>query len=110
LTVSETIAEFQPDIVFACNSPERLIHLCIPPKKRNHKLVLYIKVDDFPISKSVVSALAEAELFVTMSCFSSEALLKSGAILDLSKLKTICCPTDESAAGVMSRFESITAT
>jgi glycosyltransferase involved in cell wall biosynthesis len=74
-TVREVIQSFQPDIIFAHNDPQRLLHLCCSPEKRNYKLVLYVNFDGFPVSAEIGPALNCADRIITMSEFSMNVLL-----------------------------------
>lgn len=69
-TFQKVINTFSPDIVFAFNDPQNVLHLCAPPSARKHKLILYLNFDGYHIPPVHGAQLSNADLIVTMSDFS----------------------------------------
>jgi glycosyltransferase involved in cell wall biosynthesis len=92
-TLHETVDKLKPDIVFASNDPHRLTRLVSALRGRPYRLILYLKVDGFPIHEGVGPALERADLVVTMSEFSSEHVLSRFPGIE-HKLRWLYSPAD----------------
>ena len=71
ITFRELLPRIRPDIVFAFNDTQRVLHLCWPAVDRKHKLILYVNLDGFPFPPNQGPLLDRADLLFTMSEFSS---------------------------------------
>lgn len=74
LTVKKVLNEFEPDIVFAHNDPQKVGFLLELRKASRWKLVLYINFDGIPVPCEY-AALARADRLITLSRFSRSAYL-----------------------------------
>jgi glycosyltransferase involved in cell wall biosynthesis len=90
-TFPEVASAFQPDIVFVHNTPRNAIPICLT--EISSRLVLYLKLDDFPVPDSLGKILSRADAVVTMSELSKDLIgLLPG--IDEQKLDYIYSPAD----------------
>jgi glycosyltransferase involved in cell wall biosynthesis len=73
-TFRRLFSQFRPNIVFAVGNPHHLIRSGLEKTSPECRLVLYLKIDDLPLLTSVEPLLSRADLVVTMSRFSMDAL------------------------------------
>ena len=95
-TFQEIVAKLHPDIVFAFNDPQRLRHLCVDAENRSYKLVLYLKIDGFPIPAAAGPILNKADLIVTMSERSRSELMSCCPSIEPGKVDYVYSPADTS--------------
>jgi len=74
ITFKEVVRSVKPDIVIAFNDPQRVFHVCSPPEKRDYKLIVYVTIDGSPYPLGGPEKLDQADLILTMSEFSTNAL------------------------------------
>ena len=94
LTSRDAIDTFQPDIVFALNNPRRVAHLCSHPDHRSHRLVLYLRIDGFPLEDEVGPVLNRGDLVVTMSEWAREELISSSPAMTVERVQALYSPAD----------------
>jgi glycosyltransferase involved in cell wall biosynthesis len=93
-TFKELVPQLRPDIVFAFNDPQRLLHLCCDGHQRDYRLVFYICFDGFPFMPDQGPSLNKADLIVTMSDFSSRVVLSCLPAIDPAKVAYMYSPAD----------------
>lgn len=94
MSFPEDIGRVKPDIVFAFNDPQNLLHLCQPPQLRSYKLVLYVNFDGYPIPDQMGPILDNADLIITVSYFAADVIRKYLPAVQTTKLCTMYCPAD----------------
>ncbi len=92
-TFQAALASFEPDIVFAFNDPQSLLHLCCARKERKHRLILYVNADGRPFPLGY-DALFRADRLITMSEFSKGALCDAYPDSPRDKVAVIYAPAD----------------
>jgi hypothetical protein len=93
-TFRELLPKIQPDIVFAHNDPQRVLHLCLEPGQRSYKLILYLNFDGLPFPPDHGPLLARSDLIVTMSEFSKRVVLTCLPMVSASKVDYMYSPAD----------------
>jgi glycosyltransferase involved in cell wall biosynthesis len=93
-TFREVVPRIRPDIVFAHNDPQRVLHLCDAPHKRKYKLILYIYFDGLPFPPDQGPLLARADLVVTFSEFSRRVALSCFPAINPEKVSYVRDPAD----------------
>jgi glycosyltransferase involved in cell wall biosynthesis len=73
-TLHRFIGSFKPDILFAVGNPLHLVRSGLGETDPDCKLILYLKVDDFPLGPEVGSLLKRADVILTTSVFSSDVI------------------------------------
>lgn len=70
-TFPRVFADLQPDLVFAYNDPQKLLHICDHRRRHKYRLVVYVNFDGLPMTGSEgFRALFLADRVVTLSQFS----------------------------------------
>jgi len=100
-TFREILPKLRPDIVFAFNDSQRLLHLCCDRRERTHRLVLYVCFDGFPYTPNQGATLSRADLVVTMSEFSKRVVLSCLPAINADKVDYMYSPAD------ISRFRPV---
>jgi glycosyltransferase involved in cell wall biosynthesis len=93
LTVSEVVADYAPDIVFAFNDPQCVQHLLWLTKLPTLQLILYITLDGVPVPPHY-DGLAGAHVLATMSEWSMKAFLAAHGSVSPRKVTWIYPPSD----------------
>lgn len=93
-TFKELVGSLRPDVVFAFNDSQRLLHLCCDAPQREYKLVFYVNFDGFPVTPNQGPLLNKADLIVTMSDFSSRVALSCLPAIDPAKVDYMYSPAD----------------
>ena len=93
ITFRELLPRIRPDIVFAFNDTQRVLHLCWPAANRKHKLILCVNLDGFPFPPNQGPLLDRADLLFTMSEFSSRVAASVPALRH-RKIQYMCSPAD----------------
>ena len=105
ITFREVVSKLQPDIVFAHNDPQRVLHLCSNAAERAYKLVLYVNFDGFPYAANHGPILNQAEAVITMSEFSSRVALACLPDIDPIKVSQMYSPADTERFRPLPEFE-----
>jgi glycosyltransferase involved in cell wall biosynthesis len=92
-TFPALVEKIKPDIVFAFNDPQRLAHVCAV-ENRSWRLVLYVTIDGAPFPPGGGEFLNRADMIVTMSGFSRNALLASSQNIRPEKVLCMYAPAD----------------
>jgi glycosyltransferase involved in cell wall biosynthesis len=92
-TIYDLLKQLEPDILFAYNDPQNLVHLCAEAIKRKHKLVLYVNVDGFPFPPQY-ECFFNADRIVMATGFSRKVFLSSCHSESTEKLAVIYSPAD----------------
>jgi glycosyltransferase involved in cell wall biosynthesis len=93
-TFKQLVPQLRPDIVFAFNDSQRLIHLCCDARQREYRLVFYVCFDGFPFASNQGPLLNKADLIVTMSDFSSRVVLSCLPEVTPAKVHYMYSPAD----------------
>ncbi len=104
ITFREVVSKLRPEIVFAFNDPQKVLHLCAPPETRQYKLILYVNFDGFPFPPHQAPILNQADVVCTMSKFSKRVARSCLTAINPSKLDHMYSPADTA------RFEPVTQT
>ncbi|HEX7860792.1 MAG TPA: glycosyltransferase family 4 protein [Verrucomicrobiae bacterium] len=93
LTFRQILSKFEPDVVFAFGRPGHVARACVPAAGHSHRLILYLKLDDFRLPPAVGSLLGKADVVVTMSECSREQVLE---VVDIAsaKVRVMYSPAD----------------
>src|ERR1017187_8325444 len=93
-TFPAIVQKIQPDIVFAFNDPQSVVHLCIPESERAYKLILLVNFDGFPTHPGLGQKLSMADLVITKSDFSRSVAASCLRDFPPDKLEYIYSPAD----------------
>ena len=93
-TFFRLLPKVQPDIVFAFGDPQAVLYLCLPPKDRLYKLILYVNFDGLPMPPDYGPILNYADLIFTMSEFSIEVVARCLPMVARGKLGYRNSPAD----------------
>ncbi len=93
-TFRELVPKLRPDIVFAFNDSQRLLHLCCDAQQREYRLIFYVNFDGFPVTPNQGPLLNKADLIVTMSDFSDRVVLSCLPDIDPAKVDYMYSPAD----------------
>jgi glycosyltransferase involved in cell wall biosynthesis len=93
-TLPGVIDRLRPNLVFALNDPHRLAHLCSRPKKRAYKLVLYLKIDGFPLPTELGRLMSRADLVVTMSDWARDEFISLCPTMPTERICAVYSPAD----------------
>ena len=93
-TFFRLLPKVQPDIVFAFGDPQTVLYLCLPPKDRRYRLILYINFDGLPMMPGYGEVLNRADLIFTKSEFSMEVLARCMPMVAREKLDYRYSPAD----------------
>ncbi len=104
-TFPEIIDHLRPDIVFAFNDPDKVMHLCNPPEKRQHKLVLYINFDGYLSPSKCSLPLSHADLIFTNSHFAVEVCKLYISEIRSQKVNYMYSPADTKRFASISELE-----
>lgn len=121
------ILRFQPEIVFALDDPADVTPLCsapaylpsnndewngfydnvapLDPADRPYKLVLYLRINGFPLPSQIGPILNRANLIVTMSKWAKSELLYGCPSIPSEKIEVTYCPADTSRFVPLSECE-----
>ncbi len=88
----EILLKVKPDIVFAFNDPQKVVHLCNAINKHHYKLLLYLTFDGLPVPP--IYYLKNADFIVTMSEFSRNVALSCLKGIQSNKVDYIYSPAD----------------
>jgi glycosyltransferase involved in cell wall biosynthesis len=93
-TFARLLPVIKPDVVFNFGDPQNVLHICIPPDKRQFKLVLYLNFDGLPIPASYGPILRHADLLLTKSEFSMQVVANCLPEVCRGKLGYMYSPAD----------------
>jgi glycosyltransferase involved in cell wall biosynthesis len=93
-TFFRLLPKLQPDIVFAFGDPQTVLYLCLPPKDRRYKLILYVNFDGLPVPPDYGPILDRADLIFTKSEFSMEVVARCLPVVGRHKLGYRYSPAD----------------
>ncbi len=93
-TFLRLLPKVQPEIVFAFGDPQTVLYLCLPPKQRRYRLMLYVNFDGLPMTPDYGPILNNADLIFTKSEFSMEVVARCLPMVGRDKLGYRYSPAD----------------